>query len=132
MQKARRTKRAVDPSTGSGQAVWDASQTQTVGRVPPVPRRLRKEDGKSVESLHGGEKMKDNELSTVAAEIARFVIEQERVNGEDYEWWLGSLAVEVAFEADDRGYENASEISGEAVRLYRKEMPKPSQFSDGG
>ena len=76
--------------------------------------------------------MNDNELSTVAAEIARFVIEQERVKGEDYEWWLGSLAVEVAFEADERGYENASEISGEAVRLYRKEMPKPSLSVQAG
>ena len=76
--------------------------------------------------------MNDNELSAVAAEIARFVIEQGRVNGEDYEWWLGSLAVEVAFEADDRAYENASEISGEAIRLYREEMPRPSQFNDGG
>ena len=64
--------------------------------------------------------MNDNELSTVAAEIARFVIEEGRVNGEDEEWWLGSLAVEVALEADDRGYENASEISAEAVRLHRK------------
>ena len=76
--------------------------------------------------------MNENELRAVAAEIASLVIEQGRVKGEDYEWWLGSLAVEVAFEADDRGYENASEISGEAVRLYREEMPKPSQFSNGG
>ncbi len=76
--------------------------------------------------------MNDNELSTVAAEIARFVIEQGRVKGEDQEWWLGSLAVEVALEADDRGCENAGEISGEAVRLYRNEAPKPGQFSDGG
>lgn len=64
--------------------------------------------------------MKENELSQVAAELARFVIDQGRVKGTDHEWWLSSLAVEVAFEADERGYENASEIAEEAVRLHRK------------
>jgi len=73
--------------------------------------------------------MNKDELRSVTAEIARVVIDTGRVEGEDLEWWLGSLAVEVAFEADDRGYENASEISGEAVRLYREHPPQPIQLS---
>ena len=73
--------------------------------------------------------MNDNELSSVAADIARIVIDDGRVHGEDLEWWLGSLAVEVALEADDRGYENASEISGEAVRLFREDPPQPIHLS---
>ena len=73
--------------------------------------------------------MNKDELTSVAAEIARVVIDAGRVEGEDLEWWLGSLAVEVAFEADDRGYENASEISGEAVRLYREHPPQSIQLS---
>ena len=75
--------------------------------------------------------MDKDELSSVTAEIARVVIDAGRVEGEDLEWWLGSLAVEVALEADDRGYENASEISGEAVRLYREHPPESIQLSAG-
>jgi hypothetical protein len=57
------------------------------------------------------------ELSAVAAEIARFVIEQGRVE-KDEAWFITSLGAEVAFEADVRGYENATEIAEEAVRQY--------------
>ncbi len=63
--------------------------------------------------------MDESELSRIAAELAQFVIDQGRVEGEDREWWLSSLGVEVAFEADERGYENASEIAEAAVRLHR-------------
>jgi len=76
--------------------------------------------------------MNTDELSSVAADIARVVIDAGRVEGADLEWWLGSLAVEVAFEADDRGYENASEISGEAVRLYRDHPPESIQLFAAG
>ncbi|MBE7555997.1 MAG: hypothetical protein HS126_33500 [Anaerolineales bacterium] len=63
--------------------------------------------------------MNNDELTHVAAEIARLVIEDGRVEGEGEEW-LASLGVEVAFEADEQGYENATEIAEEAVRLYTK------------
>ena len=43
--------------------------------------------------------MDDKELSDVAAQIARFVIENGKVEGEG-EWWLASLGAEGAFEAD--------------------------------
>lgn len=62
--------------------------------------------------------MDHKELSELAAEIARYVIEQGRV--EKGEWFLASLGAEVAFEADERGLENATEIAEEAVRLYSK------------
>lgn len=73
--------------------------------------------------------MKKSELSSVAAELARVVIDAGRVEGEDLEWWVGSLAVEVALEADDRGYDNASEIADEAARLYRDNPPQPIRLS---
>lgn len=76
-------------------------------------------------SLIMGMKMDNNELSIVAAQIARFVIERGRVEGEG-EDWLGWLGVEVAIEADERGYDNATEIAEEAVRLYRNSGPNPS------
>jgi hypothetical protein len=63
--------------------------------------------------------MNTTDLSSLATQIASFVIEKGRVEGEG-EDWLASLAVEVAFEADERGYENASEIAVEAVRLYTR------------
>lgn len=68
--------------------------------------------------------MDQKELSKVADEIARFVIEQVRVEGEDAEWWIASLSVEVTMEADERGYNNPTEISEEAVRLYRDQAPR--------
>lgn len=91
--------------------------------------------------------MDKKKLSEVAAEIARHVIEDGQVEGEvpaeiapnvtedgqeggeDYEWWLTSLGAAVLFEADVRGYENATEIAEEAVQLYRK---MKSGSSDAG
>lgn len=70
--------------------------------------------------------MDNDELSNVARQIARFVIEQGRVEGED-EDWLGWLGVEVALEADERGYDNATEIAEEAVQLYRNSDPSLSE-----
>ena len=64
--------------------------------------------------------MSTDELSRMATEIAEFVIGAGRVEGEDQEWWLTSLGLEVLLEADDRGYENAPEIAQEAVRLHTK------------
>lgn len=63
--------------------------------------------------------MSNNELSRIAAEIAKFVIGEGRVEEGD-DWWLASLGVEVMLEADERGYENVTEIAEEAVRLYTK------------
>lgn len=68
--------------------------------------------------------MDQDELSKVAGEIARFVIDSGRVEGEDADWWIASLAVEVMMEADGRGYDNPTEIGDEAVRLYRDKTPK--------
>lgn len=62
--------------------------------------------------------MDQEELKRIAQEIASFVIEAGRV--EEGEWFLPSLGVEVLVEADDRGYENATEISEMAVQLYTK------------
>ena len=62
--------------------------------------------------------MDQKEISEVAAEIARYVIEQGRV--EQGEWFIPSLGAAVAFEADERGLENATEIAEEAVRLYNR------------
>ena len=62
--------------------------------------------------------MDDGELRLLAEAIARFVIESGRV--EEGEWFLPSLGVEVMLEADERGYENATEISVKAVELYSK------------
>jgi len=88
--------------------------------------------------------MDKKKLGEVAAEIARYVIEEGQVEGdvpaeiarhvmedgqvevEDYEWWLTSLGAAVLFEADVRGYENAIEIADEAVRLYSKGKPGSS------
>ena len=70
--------------------------------------------------------MKPEELSKVAGEIARFVIEAGRVEGEDAEWWIASLSVEVMMEADQRGYDNPTEIGEEAVRQYRDKAPGSS------
>jgi hypothetical protein len=67
--------------------------------------------------------MKKKELGELAAEIARYVIEDCEVEGEDEEWWLASLGAAVAFEADVRGLENATEIAEEAVRLYSQGKP---------
>lgn len=63
--------------------------------------------------------MSTDELSRIATEIAEFVIGEGRVE-EDDDWRLASLGVEVALEADERGYDNATEIAEEAVRLYTK------------
>ena len=68
--------------------------------------------------------MDQEELRQIANEIARFVIEQGRVDGEDADWWIASLSVEVTMEADERGYDNATEISEEAVRLYQHQAPR--------
>jgi len=70
--------------------------------------------------------MGKKKLSEVAAEIARYVIEQGQVEGEDDDWWLASLGAAVAFEADERGLEEATEIAEEAVRLYSKGKPGSS------
>lgn len=64
--------------------------------------------------------MKEKQLSELAEEIARYVIEHGEVEEEeDEEWWLTSLGAAVAFEADVRGLEEATEIAEEAVRLYK-------------
>lgn len=63
--------------------------------------------------------MDENELRDIAADIARYVIDNGRVEGDDREWWIASLVVEVMMEADERGYPNASEIGAEAERQYR-------------
>jgi len=59
------------------------------------------------------------DLSKLAEEIARLVIEEGRVEGEGDEW-LASLGLEVLVEADNRGLESATEIAEEAVRLHTK------------
>ena len=74
--------------------------------------------------------MSQKELAELAAEIARYVIEDGQVEGEDEEWWLASLGAAVAFEADVRGLEDATEIADEAVRLYSKGKPGPSVASE--
>jgi hypothetical protein len=63
--------------------------------------------------------MNREELSKVAEEIARFVLDEGRVEGQGDEW-LASLGLEVLVEADERGLENATEIAEEAVRLHTK------------
>jgi hypothetical protein len=62
--------------------------------------------------------MDRNRLSELAAEIARYVIDSGEVDEEDKEWWITSLGAAVLFEAEVRGYENATEIADEAVRLH--------------
>ena len=62
--------------------------------------------------------MDESELKAIAEEIARFVIDDGRV--EAGEWFIHSLAVEVMMVADERGYDNATEISEMAVQLYSK------------
>jgi hypothetical protein len=62
--------------------------------------------------------MDENELKKVAEEIAHLVIDSGRV--EEGEWFIPSLGAEVFTEADERGYENATEISEMAVQLYSK------------
>jgi hypothetical protein len=65
--------------------------------------------------------MDKRKFSELAAEIARYVIENGLVDEEyEGEWWLPSLGAAVAFEADKRGHDNATEIAEEAVRLYTK------------
>jgi hypothetical protein len=71
--------------------------------------------------------MDKKKLSELAAEIARYVIEDGQVEGEDDEWWLTSLGAAVLFEADERGLEDATEIAEEAVRLYSKGKPGSSE-----
>jgi hypothetical protein len=63
--------------------------------------------------------MNRKKLRELAAEIARYVIEQGEV--EEGEWFITSLGAAVAFEADVRGYEEATEIAEEAVRQYSKD-----------
>ena len=60
--------------------------------------------------------MDEKKLRKLAAEIARYVIENGQV--EEFEEFIASLGAAVAFEADVRGYEEATEIAEEAVRLY--------------
>jgi hypothetical protein len=60
--------------------------------------------------------MDEKKLRELAAEIARYVIENGQV--EEFEEFIASLGAAVAFEADVRGYEEATEIAEEAVRLY--------------
>ena len=60
--------------------------------------------------------MNEKKLRELAAEIARYVIENGQV--EEFEEFIASLGAAVAFEADVRGYEEATEIAEEAVRLY--------------
>lgn len=52
----------------------------------------------------------------VAAEIAQFVVENGRVQGEGEEW-LESLRTEVEFECSERGLEDCDEIAEVAVNL---------------
>jgi hypothetical protein len=75
--------------------------------------------------------MDKNELSRLAAEMACFVIENGLVDEEEDEWWLASLGAAVLFEADARGFENATEIAEEAVRLYGMQVPRPFMSSRG-
>ncbi|MGW8251387.1 MAG: hypothetical protein ACWGO1_12150 [Anaerolineales bacterium] len=62
--------------------------------------------------------MDQDEMEIIAQEIASFVIDNGRV--EEGEGFLASLGLEVLVEADDRGYENATEISELAVQMYSK------------
>lgn len=52
----------------------------------------------------------------IATEIAQFVVENGRVEGEGVEW-LESLRVEVEFECGDRGLDDCGEIAEVAVNL---------------
>ena len=52
----------------------------------------------------------------VAQEIAQFVVENGRVQGEGSEW-LESLRGEVEFECDERGLDDCAEIAEVAVNL---------------
>ncbi len=65
--------------------------------------------------------MNKKRLSKLAGEITQYVIENGQVEVEDEgDWFIASLGAAVAFEADVRGYENATEIAEEAVRLYNE------------
>lgn len=55
--------------------------------------------------------------ANLAVEIAAFVIENGRVEG-DGDDWLESLRTEVEFEAMERGLENASELAEIAMEKY--------------
>ncbi len=68
----------------------------------------------------------ESKLSSVAEDIARFVIESGLVERGEGEFWLVNLGAEVAFEADTRGFENATEIAEEAVRIHRKRISSGS------
>jgi hypothetical protein len=64
----------------------------------------------------------EDEVSKTAEDIARFIIESGLVLRGEGEFWLINLRAEVAFEAGNRGYENANEIAEEAVRIYRERL----------
>lgn len=53
-----------------------------------------------------------------ALEIANYVVENGRVEGDGDEW-IESLRVEVEFEADERGLENSTELAELAVESYQ-------------
>jgi hypothetical protein len=65
-----------------------------------------------------GETMDRERVTEVAAEIAAYVIDSGEVEPEEEGWWIASLGSAVLVEADERGYDNASAIADEAVRLY--------------
>ncbi len=76
--------------------------------------------------------MDPEELRKVTDEIVRYVIDQGRVKGDDAEDWFGKLVVEVMMEADERGYDNASEVGHEVEVLYEDKAESMWQSSRKG
>ena len=61
--------------------------------------------------------MEDAQLEEIARELAEYLIASGRFEKES-DWFSAELAAELMMEADDRGYENATEIADMAVKLY--------------
>lgn len=61
--------------------------------------------------------MEVTQVEKIARELAEFLIASGRVN-KNSTWFIADLATELMMEAEDRGYENATEIANMAVQLY--------------
>ena len=61
--------------------------------------------------------MEETQLEEIARELAEFLIASGRVK-KNSAWFTADLATELMMEAEDRGYENATEIANMAVQLY--------------
>ena len=61
--------------------------------------------------------MDESQLEEIARELAEYLIESGRVK-RNSAWFIADLATELMMEAEDRGYDNATEIADMAVQLY--------------